>query len=43
MNGTGNTLISGVIGDAGMGSALTKDGTGTLTLTGNNTTMVEQP
>ena len=36
VNGTGNTLISGVIdGAGGTGSALTKDGSGTLTLTGN--------
>ena len=34
MNGNGNTLISSVI--TGNGSALTKDGSGTLTLTGNN-------
>ena len=34
VNGTGNTLISGVIGGTGI---LTKDGSGTLTLTGSNT------
>ena len=36
MNGTGNTLISGIISGIA-GSTLTKDGSGTLTLTGNNT------
>ena len=35
MNGTGNTLISGAIGGVSPGSTLTKDGSGTLTLTGN--------
>ncbi|MGA7273768.1 MAG: autotransporter-associated beta strand repeat-containing protein [Candidatus Udaeobacter sp.] len=34
VNGTGNTLISGNIAGAGAGSILTKDGNGTLTLTG---------
>ena len=33
VNGTGNTLISAVIDGAGMGSAIIKDGSGTLTLT----------
>jgi len=37
VNGTGNTLISGVIAGVANGSTLTKDGTGTLTLTGNDT------
>jgi len=36
VNGTGNTLISADI-TGGMGQALVKDGTGTLTLSGNNT------
>ena len=36
MNGTGNTLISGVIAGVAAGSTLTKDGSGTLTLTGTN-------
>jgi autotransporter-associated beta strand protein len=36
VNGTGDTLISSII-TGGMGSVLTKDGTGTLTLTGTNT------
>ena len=44
VNGTGNTLISGVIAGVANGSTLTKDGTGTLTLTGTDTfTPVEQP
>jgi hypothetical protein len=34
VNGTGNTLISGNIAGAGASSILTKDGSGTLTLTG---------
>jgi autotransporter-associated beta strand protein len=38
VNGTGDTLISGHIVGAGMGSILTKDGSGTLTLTGTLTT-----
>ena len=37
MDGTGNTLISGVVGDGGAGGGLTKESTGTLTLTANNT------
>jgi len=37
VNGTGNTLISGVIAGVANGSTLTKDGSGTLTLTGNDT------
>src|SRR6476646_2331048 len=37
VNDTGNTLISGVIAGVANGSTLTKDGTGTLTLTGNDT------
>ena len=37
VNGTGNTLISGVIAGVATGSTLTKDGSGTLTLTGNDT------
>jgi fibronectin-binding autotransporter adhesin len=37
VNGTGNTLISAFIdGAGGMGSAIIKDGSGTLTITGNN-------
>jgi autotransporter-associated beta strand protein len=36
VNGTGNTLISGVIAGIPAGSTLTKDGSGTLTLTGTN-------
>ena len=36
MNGTGNTLISGIISGIPAGSTLTKDGSGTLTLTGTN-------
>jgi autotransporter-associated beta strand protein len=36
VNGTGDTLISSVITGGG-GSTLTKDGSGTLTITGNNT------
>jgi len=36
VNGTGNTLISADI-TGGMGQSLVKDGTGTLTLSGNNT------
>ena len=36
MNGTGDTLISGIISGIPAGSTLTKDGSGTLTLTGNN-------
>ena len=39
VNGTGNTLISAAISDTGtgIGSAIIKDGSGTLTITGNNT------
>ncbi len=37
VNGTGDTLISGVIAGVANGSTLTKDGSGTLTLTGNDT------
>ena len=37
MDGTGNTLISGTVSDGGAGGGLTKQGTGALTLTGNNT------
>ena len=37
VNGSGNTLISGVIAGVANGSTLTKDGSGTLTLTGNDT------
>jgi len=38
VNGTGNTLISAVINDAGgMGSGIIKDGSGTLVVTGHNT------
>ena len=37
VNGTGNTLISAVINDIGTGSGIIKDGSGTLTITGNNT------
>jgi fibronectin-binding autotransporter adhesin len=37
VNGTGDTLISGVIAGVANGSILAKDGTGTLTLTGNDT------
>jgi autotransporter-associated beta strand protein len=36
VNGTGNTTISGVI-SGGAGSSFTKDGSGTLVVTGNNT------
>ena len=37
VNGTGNTLISAVTdGAGGMGSAIIKDGSGTLTITANN-------
>ena len=37
VNGTGNTLISAVTdGAGGTGSAIIKDGSGTLTITGNN-------
>ncbi len=36
VNGTGNTLISSVISGIPAGSTLTKDGSGTLTLTGTN-------
>ena len=36
VNGTGDTLISGVI-TGGMGETITKDGSGTLTLTGAST------
>ena len=37
VNGTGNTLISAVTdGAGGSGSAIIKDGSGTLTITGNN-------
>ena len=36
VDGTGNTLISGVISGTGGGSIVTKSGNGTLTLTGNN-------
>jgi autotransporter-associated beta strand protein len=37
VNGTGNTLISSVTdGAGGMGSAIIKDGSGTLTITANN-------
>ena len=37
VNGTGNTLISAFTdGAGGMGSAIIKDGSGTLTITGNN-------
>ena len=36
VNGTGNTLISAVTDGAGMGSAIIKGGSGTLTITGNN-------
>jgi autotransporter-associated beta strand protein len=36
VNGTGNTLISSIISGIPAGSTLTKDGSGTLTLTGNN-------
>ena len=35
VNGTGNTLISGNFQGPGSGATITKDGTGTLTLTGN--------
>ncbi|MGL5523161.1 MAG: autotransporter outer membrane beta-barrel domain-containing protein [Aeromonas veronii] len=34
---TGNTLFAGVISDNGLGGRLTKTGTGTLILSGNNT------
>ena len=37
VNGTGDTLISGIIAGVANGSTLTKDGSGTLTLTGNDT------
>ena len=37
MNGSGDTLISGIIAGVANGSTLTKDGSGTLTLTGNDT------
>ena len=37
VNGTGDTLISGVIAGVANGSTLTKDGSGTLTLTGSDT------
>ena len=38
VNGTGNTLISAVTdGAGGTGSAIIKDGSGTLTITANNT------
>src|SRR4029077_10962783 len=36
VNGSGNTLISGVIAGVANGSTLTKDESGTLTLTGTN-------
>jgi autotransporter-associated beta strand protein len=36
VNGTGNTLISSIISGIPAGSTLTKGGSGTLTLTGNN-------
>jgi len=36
VNGTGNTLISAVISDAGGDGSLTKDGSGTLIVTRNN-------
>ena len=36
VNGTGNTLISSIISGIPAGSTLTKDESGTLTLTGNN-------
>jgi autotransporter-associated beta strand protein len=36
VNGTGNTLISAITDGAGMGSAILKDGSGTLTITGTN-------
>ena len=37
VNGTGNTLISSATdGAGGMGSAIIKDGSGTLTITANN-------
>src|SRR4029077_5447038 len=36
VNGTGNALISSIISGILAGSTLTKDGSGTLTLTGNN-------
>ena len=37
VNGSGNTLISGIIAGVANGSTLTKEGSGTLTLTGTNT------
>jgi len=37
VNGTGNTLISAVITEVGTGSGIIKDGSGTLTITANNT------
>ena len=44
VNGTGNTLISAVIDGAGTGSAIIKDGSGTLTITAAlMPTPVEQP
>jgi autotransporter-associated beta strand protein len=36
VNGSGNTLISSIISGIPAGSTLTKDGSGTLTLTGSN-------
>jgi hypothetical protein len=42
VNGTGNTLISGNIAGAGAGSTITKDGSGTLTLSGTLVTGGDQ-
>ena len=43
VNGTGNTLVSGVISGIVSGGTLIKEGSGTLTLPGIIPTAVEQP